>query len=82
MSRQPMLLMKVDLPAPGTPEMPTRMALPVCGASSRSISRAFSRWSGLLDSTRVRARAMYIRLPASTCSTSSGTSIFIESVPP
>ncbi len=26
--------MKVDLPTPGTPEMPTRMALPVCGSSA------------------------------------------------
>lgn len=28
----PIALMKVDLPAPGTPEIPTRNALPVSGA--------------------------------------------------
>ena len=28
-SRVPIALMKVDLPAPGTPEMPTRTARPV-----------------------------------------------------
>jgi hypothetical protein len=26
--------MKVDLPTPGTPEIPTRIALPVCGSSA------------------------------------------------
>ena len=37
--------MNVDLPAPGTPEMPMRKAPPAAGASS-SISRAASsRWS-------------------------------------
>ena len=32
--------MNVDLPTPGTPVMPTRCALPVCGSSSTSSSCA------------------------------------------
>ena len=43
--------MKVDLPTPGTPVMPTRRALPACGSSSTSSCWASSRWSapGRLD---------------------------------
>src|SRR3954469_2541458 len=66
--------MKVDLPTPGTPLMPTRRAPPACGSSSTSSSCAFSRWSARRDSTSVIARAITRRFPASTPSTSAGTS--------
>ena len=37
--------MVVDLPTPGEPVMPTRMALPVCGNSACTSSRAAAWWS-------------------------------------
>src|SRR3954464_2615211 len=67
--------MKVDLPTPGTPLMPIRRAPPACGSSSTSSSCARSRWSPRRDSTSVIARATTRRSPASTPSTSAGTSI-------
>ena len=66
--------MNVDLPTPGTPLMPTRRAPPACGSSSTSSSCACSRWSARRDSTSVMARAITRRSPASTPSTSAGTS--------
>jgi hypothetical protein len=39
-SASPSASMKVDLPTPGTPEMPTRIDWPVCGSSARSTSPA------------------------------------------
>src|SRR5690242_4804543 len=69
--------MKVDLPTPGTPLMPTRCALPVCGSSSASSCCACSRWSGRVDSTSVIARATAARSPsrtvAASCSMEGGT---------
>jgi hypothetical protein len=49
--------MKVDLPAPGAPEMPTRIALPVCGSSAASTCSARAWWSRRVDSTSVMAFA-------------------------
>src|SRR3954470_6245024 len=66
--------MKVDLPTPGTPLMPTRRAPPACGSSSTSSSCAASRWSARRDSTRVMARAIDRRFPARTPSASPATS--------
>ena len=57
-SRDPRALMKVDLPAPGTPLMPTRIADPVYARSRPSSSLAASRCSARVDSTRVIARAI------------------------
>ena len=62
-SRHPIALMKVDLPAPGTPLMPTRTAPPVASAIEISSSAARSRWSGRVDSSRVMARATCWREP-------------------
>ena len=41
-SMVPNASMNVDLPTPGTPVMPTRIALPVCGSSSLSTCCAIS----------------------------------------
>lgn len=65
-SMVPSASMKVDLPTPGTPVMPTRTAFPACGSSSTSRRWASARWSGRVDSTSVMARAMYAREPSST----------------
>src|SRR4051812_18793201 len=65
--------MKVDLPTPGTPLIPTRRAPPACGRSSTSSSCAASRWSARRDSTSVMARDIARRLPARTPPTSAGT---------
>ena len=52
--------MNVDLPTPGTPEMPTRTAPPTfesgAAAQPASSSRASARWSSRRDSTSVMAR--------------------------
>ena len=61
--------MNVDLPTPGTPEMPIRRAPPACGSSSTSSSCAASRWSGRVDSTSVIARPIQSREPDRTPST-------------
>jgi hypothetical protein len=37
----PSVSMNVDLPTPGAPEMPTRIALPVCGSTASNTARAF-----------------------------------------
>ena len=62
--------MKVDLPAPGAPEMPTRIALPVCGSSAASTASARAWWSRRVDSTSVMAFASARGWRASTPSTS------------
>ena len=42
-SERPSASMNVDFPAPGAPEMPTRIALPVCGSTSARSRSASSR---------------------------------------
>ena len=71
--------MKVDLPTPGTPEMPTRTAPP--GSSRPSSSRAATRWSARVDSTSVIARETAARRPSRTPSASWSTSTGIERSP-
>lgn len=61
-SRLPSASMKVDLPTPGTPEIPTRTVSPA--GSLVSSSRAMSRCWGLVDSTNVIARDTAARLPS------------------
>src|SRR5436190_22032536 len=63
--------MNVDLPAPGAPEMPTRMELPARGSTSASNASASARWSARVDSTSVIARANARRSPSITCFESS-----------
>ena len=75
-SRVPSASMNVDFPTPGTPEMPTRVAIGrSVAASSVSSSRAATRCSGRDDSTRVMARATAARCPACTPATRASTSI-------
>ena len=64
-SRVPSASMNVDLPTPGTPEMPTRTAPPGRGrwSSAASSSRAASRCSGADDSTSVIAWETAARRP-------------------
>jgi hypothetical protein len=50
--------MKVDLPTPGTPEMPSRSERPACGSSALSTSSARARWSARVDSSSVIALAI------------------------
>ena len=53
----PSASMKVDLPTPGTPVMPTRWRCPRRGMQVQRAARcARSRWSARVDSTRVIAR--------------------------
>src|SRR6185369_9408358 len=61
---------KVDLPTPGTPEMPTRTAPPLLGDSAISNSREAARWSARVDSTRVMARDSAVLDPPSTSAAS------------
>ena len=63
---RPSASMNVDLPTPGAPLMPTRIAPPVAGSSSSSSASASSRWSARVDSTSVIARASARRSPART----------------
>src|SRR6516162_494752 len=63
MPSRPKRSIKVDLPAPGGPEMPMRTAPPVCGSSNSTSRSASSRWSGRVDSIRVMARASARRSP-------------------
>ena len=63
MPARPKRSIKVDLPAPGGPEMPMRTALPVSGSSASISLSASSRWSGRTNSTRVMARASARRSP-------------------
>src|SRR6476659_9771449 len=67
--------MSVDLPAPGTPLMPTRMALPVRGrrSSSRRWARTWS--SGLALSIRVMARPSATRSPPTMALAASSKSL-------
>src|SRR5574343_272716 len=69
-SQTPSASMKVDLPAPGTPEMPIRIALPVCGSNAVSTCWARCWWSARVASISVIALASARRWPASTPSTS------------
>ena len=66
MACSPNTSMKVDLPTPGTPVMPTLREPPVWDISALSSTSAWSRWSLRSDSTRVIARARAGRSPAST----------------
>ena len=70
MSHTPSASMKVDFPAPGTPEIPSRTARPVLGRSAASTCCARRWWSARVDSTSVMALASARRWPASTPSTS------------
>src|SRR4029079_407929 len=73
--RRTRVSMNVDLPTPGTPEMPTRtVGLSTGAASSARRSRAASLWSARPLSTRVIARETSARRRARTPSTSAGTS--------
>ena len=56
--------MVVDLPTPGAPVMPTRIALPVWGSRSCTSRCADLRWSARLLSISVMARASVARSPA------------------
>ena len=67
--------MKVDLPTPGTPDMPTRQAFPELGSTRSSSSAALTRWSGRVDSTRVMALASAARSPPMTASASERMSV-------
>ncbi len=62
----PKASMKVDLPAPGVPEMPSRTAWPVAGSRRSSNCSACAWWSGRRNSISVIARASARRSPAST----------------
>src|SRR4051812_13380677 len=60
--------MKVDLPTPGVPVMPTRWAPPVLGSIDCRRAWPVRWWSARVDSTRVIARAKARLSPDSTCS--------------
>ena len=62
--------MKVDLPAPGAPEIPTRMEFPVWGSSVVRTRCARTWWSLRVDSMRVMVFASERRFFLSTPSTS------------
>ena len=72
-SDSPKRSMKVDLPTPGTPVMPSRTDLPACGSRAPSSTSARSRWSERVDSIRVMAWASARRSPASSGSSSGST---------
>ena len=55
---RPNASMNVLLPTPGTPLMPSRNALPVCGNNAVSKASAWARWSARVDSSKVIALAM------------------------
>ena len=57
-SHRPSASMKVLLPTPGTPLMPSRKAPPACGSSASSSASARTRWSARVDSSSVMALAM------------------------
>ena len=50
---RPRVSIKVDLPTPGTPDIPRRKDLPVLGNKVLSTSSARLRWSMRVDSSRV-----------------------------
>jgi hypothetical protein len=58
--------MKVDLPTPGTPEMPTRIDLPLYGSSASSTCCRARRWSLRVLSSSVMVFASARRSRAST----------------
>ena len=60
-SIMPKLSMKVLLPAPGTPVIPRRTALPVWGSSASMTARAVSWWAGRVLSISVIVFAMTSR---------------------
>ena len=66
---RPSASIKVLLPPPGTPVMPTRIELPVWGNSCRSTSWPMSKCAWALLSTRVMACPRTLRSPASTPAT-------------
>ena len=65
--------MKVDLPTPGTPEMPSRVALPVDDSSELSSASARMRSSRRVDSSSVIAFARARRSPRRTPSARDGS---------
>ena len=65
----PSASMKVLLPAPGTPVIPTRTAWPVRGRTPAMTCWARSKCAAALLSTSVMARESTVRSPASTPST-------------
>src|SRR5688572_4240243 len=66
--------MKVDLPTPGAPLMPTRNESPLLGSSASSSAPASRRCPGSVDSTSVIAFASALRSRASTPRTSAACS--------
>jgi hypothetical protein len=77
----PSASMKVDLPTPGTPEMPMRSERPLCGSRAPSSACARRRWSARVDSTRVMALASARRLPASSPAASAASCASIADGP-
>ena len=71
--------MKVDLPAPGTPVIPIRRALPVLGRSPCSTRCALSKSFGALLSISVMALDSVTRSPLATPSMYCSTVIFLRS---
>ena len=71
--------MKVDLPAPGTPVMPMRSALPVRGSRPWSTLCALSKSLGALLSIKVMALERATRSPFATPSIYCSTVIFLRS---
>jgi len=81
-SCMPRASMKVLLPAPGTPVMPTRNAPPACGVSRCSRSSAAARCVGARLSTSVMPRASAVRSPARICFTNAAISGIPANRPP
>ena len=59
----PSASMRLDLPTPGAPDMPTRRLRPASGARRSSNASASHLCSARVDSTRVMARASALRCP-------------------
>ena len=78
--------MKVDLPTPGTPEMPMRKARQVAVNSASSKASARRAWSGRLDSIRVIPFAMasrsLARTPAPSPTSATGDALMTRAMPP
>ncbi len=70
----PSASIRVDLPTPGAPVMPTRTALPVSASSAWVSAAAVWRWSARLLSTSVMARDSTVRSPLRTSRASRSTS--------
>ena len=77
-SIMPRASMRVLLPAPGTPVMPTRMAPPAWGRMRVRSSWACSKCAGALDSMSVMALASMTRSPARTPAASSSTGMVLR----